>query len=180
MVKRSLVVTLILITISFYFFLDRELFYFGESTFEFYRLPFHIKPENRPTFESGFILWDSSRMSLVGKGVKYWGYDSIEIERIVAYGFNDTMLIAITADLKDQQHTFKFSSPDTATKFDMKIQLVNEQAIPTNLTWINILNAKNIYAKALIRNWLCLINIGLAVLCIALFLKRKDLNIEVK
>ncbi len=165
MIKKGLFLTLTIIAISWYFFLDRELLFFGESCFEFYQpLPFHIKPENRPSFEGGFLLWDSSRESLVGKGVKYWGYDSIEIDKIVAYGFNNTMLVAVTRDLKDKQHIFKFSKPDPSTKFNIKVELINgKQTVPSNLTWIDVLNQNNLDEKITIRNWLGLLSIGLTI-----------------
>jgi hypothetical protein len=161
-----------------YFIIDRHLFYFGESDFSFYRLlPMNIRPENRPYFENGFVLWDKDGMSLVGKGVKYRQIDSITIDKIVNYGFNENVLITKIIDTKGEVQLFEFTmNENPAYKPEISVRLINDNSEISayNLKWFEIINNDNLKRTVIFRNWIMFLFIGLLITLTYIFFRRKN------
>lgn len=137
----KILLAIILIMGVVYFVLDRQLFYYGKSDFNFYGLlPLKINPEYRYDFEGGFVIWDEHGMSLVGKGVKYWNSD-IEVDKIIGYGFTDEKLIVQVADTAGNKYYIEFSSnKNPQSKQDIIVNVWGEAEKPTlkDCKWIKI------------------------------------------
>lgn len=176
--KNKLITVILIIAVgTIYLGLDRSLFPYGESNFTFYRLlPMKIKPENRPDFEGGFTIWDEHGMSLVSKGSRYWQVDSIQIDKIISYGYNDDLLVARIIDTEGSVYSFAYSeNKDPDFKPDISVRLFSdeEESLDKNLKWIEIGGNKDIGRIILVRNWLKLLFIGLSIYLMVLYFKKE-------
>ncbi len=172
--KKAIIIALLILVGASYFWFDRNLFYYGESRFSFYRLlPFKIKPENRPEFEKGFVLWDAYEMSLIGNGVRYFDYDSITVDKIISYKFNDTILIAKIIDTKGYEYSFEFTENENKKNgLYLSVKLNSDVDLSTSGNLKNIEITKDISKMVLIRNLSMILFISLMISSIFIFRKK--------
>jgi hypothetical protein len=126
----------------------------------------NIRPENRPYFENGFVLWDKNGISLVGNGVRYRQIDSITIDKIVNYGFNDDVLITRIIDTKGEVQLFEYTkNKNPVYKPEISVRLIknNSEISAYNLKWVEIINNDNLKRTVIVRNWIMFLFIGLLI-----------------
>lgn len=137
--KLPLAIFLILGTV--YYYLDRQLFYYGKNDLPMHNsLPLKIKPEYRHVFEGGIVLWDEHGFAHIGKGVRYFGNDFV-INEIIKYGFNDEKLVAQIKDKKNQTYyveTKKNENPQSKQEIEVKTWSESEQPSFDNYQWIQL------------------------------------------
>ena len=165
----------ILIFAVIYFVLDRQMFYYGRSDFDIYSLlPLKVRPEYRPEFEGGFLLWDEYGFSLVGNGVKFRN-SNIEVDDVVKYGFSDERLLVQIKDTKKNKYLVEFKkSKDTQSEHRLRVSIVNsnDDFISDNYKWIKIQDdEKYIKRMELFRNYTVFVIIALFLILIVKILR---------
>ena len=93
-----------------YYFLDRELFYYGKSNFTSYNLlPMNIIPDYPTSWGWRFTLRDT-----IGSNLTY-SYPinkrNIFINKVLKYGFNNNQVVAIVSDSSGVIYSLKLTPP---------------------------------------------------------------------
>jgi hypothetical protein len=107
--NRIALALLIILGLTFYF-LDRELFYYGKSDFKSYNfLPLNIVPDYPTRWGWGFTLRDD-----IGSNLTYSypiNNKNIFISKVLKYGFNNNQVVAIVADSSGLMYSLKLTPP---------------------------------------------------------------------
>jgi hypothetical protein len=182
--KKTLVIFLVLIVISLitYFALDRQLYYYGKSNFNFYQsLPLKIKPQywGYDMGNLGFVLVDESAMTLISKGdCQYLGSDlKFTIKQIIKYGYTNERLVAEVKDTLGEKYFIEcLKNDDVHSKQNMIIN-VWQQKIPLNIKEYKWIEIKEAYFEKIerIRNYLVITIVVLLLISayLVLSLRRK-------
>lgn len=130
-VRISLLIALTIIFGLLYIFADSKLYYYGESTHNIFKktLPLGLKPDFWSSDVSypivGFTITNKYGISILGKDVTYnIGLDTMKVEKVIKYGFNDTTLVAFIMGKNKSNYHVKFAS-DSHGKLISKV--LNEQ-----------------------------------------------------
>lgn len=176
------IIILLILTISTsiaFFFIDKQLFYYGRSTFDFYKpLPLKIKAQywNYDLGNLGFVLVDDYDMTLIAKGDRYFGSD-IEVKEVLKYGYNDEKLIGQIVALDNKKYYVECLKSDANTKRDITTKVWGEtyNALDENYNWIIIKNAY-IDNEITLRNCLGLLIIIFIISAFCFLLKAPNLR----
>ncbi len=181
--KKTLIIFLSIIVISLinYFILDRQLYYYGKSNFNFYQsLPLKIKPQywGYDMGNLGFVLLDENEMTLISSGSKYWA-SNIEVKKIIKYGYTDEKLLAIVVDSTYRKYFIKcIKNIDVQSKQDITINVLDDKT-PINYEeykWVEI-NESYFRKIELIRNYLVITFIISFLISIYLVIRLRGKNI---
>ncbi len=184
MKKNKIIVISILILVTLYFVLDRQLFYYGKNDIDIYKsLPLKIKPENRLDFEGGFSLEDEYGFSLISKGECQYVHSEIKlnVKEIINYGYNDETLIVFIEDESGSKYFIEFlKNNDIHSKQDISVNIQNESTSIDleKFKWIEIKNNESQIRKLeLFRNYtLIIISISILILIFKLGIRRKKIS----
>jgi hypothetical protein len=172
-----LILVTFLLSVVFYISLDKQLYYYGTSTFHFYNLlPINISVVDRADFEGGFAILDDVGLCIAGKGNTYkYNNGTIEINEILSYGYNQSKVIAKFKDPTEKVYFIEFKKNDD--KNSKKILAVkffefNDNLILDEYNWINIKGKNSKVREILIsRSVLFLFIVGLGGLLLILIIK---------
>ena len=173
-------ITLILLLGITYIVLDRDLYFYGKNDLGLYkRLPFNIEPEDRYTYEGGFLLRDGDDFSLVSKGdVQYVHSDiKLTITDILKYGFNENELVAYIQDINGAKFFIKIIKNDgKLIKQDLIVNILDETKFTgfEKYKWIILKGNKLVILIELVRNIIRITIIGLLIALIVLLSTRKN------
>lgn len=144
-----------------YYQLDRRLFFYGKNDLGIYNLlPLHVTPDYRPEWERGFALRDSTGVTLAADGnVYHVDNKSVNIRKVLRYGFDKTNLVAVILDSLGRRHCLEFSdSRNDRYDFDVIIDDDCKEDSSKSYEWIIIAgNDQHINRLELWRNWLRLV-----------------------
>jgi len=112
---------LLIVLVTTYYLLDRNLFYYGKSDFTSYNLlPLKIVPDYTAEWEYGFILRDEYGFSIAAKVNSYpFNGKMVYINKVIKYGFSKNQLVAVVSDSSRVIYCLMFApTPKGRTEFD--------------------------------------------------------------
>jgi len=150
-IMKVLLAILIALCVT-YFFLDRQLYFYGKNDFEIYHpLPINVKPQywGYDLGNIGFVLVDNFDFVVVGKGTKYKSSELI-VDEIIKYGFDKEKIVVTVSDSVRREYVATLQSKDRS---EIHVSLDNQKDI-NEFSWIEIKGSDS-YTKriGLIRNY---------------------------
>lgn len=109
MKTKITLIFLLIFSVITYVITDHNLFYYGQNRLNIYKYIIKsIQPERRDmsyTYSNeGFVLLENG-MTYIAKGNVYVGYSNIEVDSVLSYGFNDSVIVGLFIS-KDQESYF--------------------------------------------------------------------------
>lgn len=144
-IKALLFLGIALVAGGLFFLLDKGLAPYAENQLPFHRyLPFGLTLESVPEWEGGgFVIRDEFGFSLIGQGVGFWDVD-LNIEELVGYGVQDTVVAAEVLDPDGNTHYIKVASPlDPMVKQPFRVRMSTEEATKKDAAfrWVELKHA---------------------------------------
>jgi hypothetical protein len=153
MKNKILILTVITLMFSLiYLIADSKLYYYGESAHNIFKksLPLGLKPDFLGSDVSypiiGFTITNKYGLSILGKDVNYnIGENTIMVEEVIKYGFNDTTLVALIKGKHNTVYYIKFAS-DTHGNLNSKVLNGQDSEVTDTLNWITLKESSSINA----------------------------------
>ncbi|MCG8409722.1 MAG: hypothetical protein MI739_00365 [Bacteroidales bacterium] len=174
--NRYVFIAILAIILTF-FYLDGKLFYYGKSSFNFRDLnALQVKPKSIPEFEGGFCFIDNSGFEIIGRGFKYKGYDTVEVNTILGYGYNIDELAVLIESTDNRQYYAKFIDNKVEAKKSLAVEIINQDEYigVDNLEWVDLSSTGQGKAFELTRNYLVLLLVVMFLILIFRIMRKKD------
>ncbi|WP_075603011.1 hypothetical protein [Saccharicrinis aurantiacus] len=175
-INRYLFISILAIVIAL-FYLDGKLFYYGKSSFNFCDLnTLQVRPKSIPEFEGGFCFIDNSGFEIIGQGFKYKGYDTVEVNTILGYGYDIEELAVLIESADNRQYYAKFIDDKAVVTKSLAVEIVNQDEYIgiDNLEWVDLSSTSQGKAFELTRNYLVLLLVIMSLILIFRIIRKKD------
>lgn len=135
-----------------YFFLDRQLYFFGKNDLDIYHpLPVKVEPEfwGYDKGNLGFVFIDEFDFTVVANGNRYKSSEVV-VNEIIKYGFDEEKIIVFVNDSSGVEHVLKCQDIDDS-KIDVSVDSTTDYG---ELSWIEIKGSDGYVRKMeLVRNY---------------------------
>ncbi len=136
---------IILLLLSIFYFLDKQLFFVGRNDLKIYNLlPFNIKTDYNPDYGGGFSLTDEKGFS-ISKGDTYHVKGKyIKINKIIKYGYNESQFVIQIEDTTAAKHYLKLSLINKISTYISEIFITKDELrFYNSIIWVDIDNESN-------------------------------------
>lgn len=162
---KILIPIFIILSILIYI-IESQLYLIGKNKIRVYNvLPFNLKTERSKYINelNSFGFREDNGMSVICKGSRFFASPNMQIDGIIKYGFNDSLLIAKVLDVNSKECFVKIL-PSESSKFDHETTVCNEisNADLVNLKWVDINPTNDMTTLEIINGWQLLIWVILA------------------